>query len=119
MSLNYVMIGSNDVIKARVFYDALLPVIGGRLVADDMPHAVCYALPGGGRMWIATPFDQATATPGNGTMVGLRCSSTDVVQAAHDIALAQGGQDEGAPARARNMARISMAPMSGIWTATR
>jgi len=38
MSLNYVMVGSNDVAKARPYFDAVLPLIGGVIFADFMPH---------------------------------------------------------------------------------
>lgn len=97
MSLNYVMIGSNDVEKAREFYDAVLPAIGGKLIAEYMPHAFCYEMRGGGRIWVATPFDEATATPGNGNMVGLSCESIEEVQEAHRIGLSKGGTNEGDP----------------------
>ena len=38
MPLNYVMLGSKDVEKARGFYDAVLPAIGGKVTAEYMPH---------------------------------------------------------------------------------
>ena len=38
MPLNYVMLGSKDVEKARGFYDAVLPAIGGKATAEYMPH---------------------------------------------------------------------------------
>ncbi|WP_083445338.1 VOC family protein [Ruegeria sp. 6PALISEP08] len=97
MSLNYVMIGSNDVAKARTYYDAVVPKIGGKVVAEYMPHAVCYELRGGGCMWVATPFDKELATIGNGNMVGLLCQSEDEVRDAHATALANGGSNEGDP----------------------
>ncbi|MEM7528625.1 MAG: VOC family protein [Pseudomonadota bacterium] len=97
MSLNYVMLGSNDVPKARVFFDAVLPAIGGKVVAEYMPHAVCYELRGGGRVWVASPFDREVATPGNGNMVGLLCESKAEVDAVHQIALSKGGTNEGDP----------------------
>lgn len=97
MSLNYVTIGSNDVPRARAFYDALIPAIGGTLEAEYMPHAVCYLLRDGGRIWVVTPFDDQPATPGNGMMIGLSCATREDVDTAHATALAQGGTDEGAP----------------------
>ncbi len=97
MSLNYVMIGSNDVAQARTFYDAVMSAIGGRVVAEFMPHAVCYELRDGGQIWVATPYNQETATPGNGMMVGLLCASPDEVDTAHRVALAKGGANEGDP----------------------
>lgn len=97
MSLNYVMLGSNDVAKARPFYDAVLPVIGGTFIVEYMPHAVCYELRCGGRIWIATPYDDSAATAGNGNMVGLACDSRAEVDAAHSMALSSGGTNEGDP----------------------
>lgn len=97
MSLNYIMLGSNDVAKARVFFDAVFPIIGGRLVAEYMPNAVCYELRGGGRIWIATPYNNETANPGNGNMVGLMCESQAEVDAAHKTALEIGAINEGDP----------------------
>jgi catechol 2,3-dioxygenase-like lactoylglutathione lyase family enzyme len=97
MSLNYVMIGTNDVARARPYYDAILPLIGGKVHADYMPHAFCYQLRGGGQMWVAPPFDKGQATPGNGNMVGLLCASEEEVGAVHAAALANGGTNEGDP----------------------
>ncbi|MEL7253656.1 MAG: VOC family protein [Pseudomonadota bacterium] len=97
MSLNYVTLGSNDVPRARSFYDALLPVIGGMLEAEYMPHAFCYALRGGGRFWIVTPFDEGAASPGNGITVGLLCASSAEVDTAHATALTHGATNEGVP----------------------
>ena len=97
MSLNYVMLGSNDVAKARGFFDAVFPTIGGKLIAEYMPHAFCYQVRGGGRVWVATPHNKETAVAGNGNMVGLECQSKDEVQEAHRIGLANGGTNEGDP----------------------
>lgn len=97
MSLNYVTLGSNDVLKARQFYDAVMPVIDGTLTAEYMPHAFCYELRGGGRIWVLKPFDRSDASVGNGNMVGLQCQNADEVRAAHQASLANGGTDEGAP----------------------
>ncbi len=91
------MLGSNDVLKARRFYDAVLPVIGGTLIAEYMPHAFCYELRGGGRMWVASPFDENEAVPGNGNMVGLKCESHAEVRGAYKASLEAGGTSEGEP----------------------
>ncbi|WP_122072558.1 VOC family protein [Pseudophaeobacter sp. EL27] len=97
MSLNYVMIGSNDVSRARAYFDAVLPLIGGTVVMEFMPDGFCYGLRGGGRIWVTRPFNQEEATVGNGNMVGLLCESEAEVQAAHAAALAAGGSNEGEP----------------------
>lgn len=97
MSLNYVMLGSNDVPKARSFYDAVFPAIGGTLIAEYMPHAFCYELRGGGRIWVAAPYNKEAAMSGNGNMIGLECESKAEVQKAHQIGLDKGGTNEGDP----------------------
>jgi catechol 2,3-dioxygenase-like lactoylglutathione lyase family enzyme len=74
-----------------------LPLIGGKIIADYMPHGFCYGLRGGGRIWVTPPFNKEAAVPGNGNMVGLLCESEVEVQAAHSAALASGGTSEGAP----------------------
>lgn len=95
MSLNYVMIGSNDVVKARAYYDAILPLAGGKVVMDFMPYGFCYELRGGGKLFISTPHNKAPATVGNGNMVGLLCESEAEVSMLHAVALANGGSNEG------------------------
>lgn len=97
MSLNYVMLGSNDVTKARKFYDSVFQAIGGKLVAEYMPHAFCYQLRGGGRVWVATPHNQDVAVAGNGNMVGLECANHEEVKTVHQIGLENGGTNEGDP----------------------
>lgn len=97
MSLNYVMLCSNNVTKAKLYYDAVLPLMGGAVVSDYMPQAIGYGLRGGGRIWVTTPYNKEAATPGNGSMVGLLCESKDEVIAVHAAALANGGSNEGDP----------------------
>jgi catechol 2,3-dioxygenase-like lactoylglutathione lyase family enzyme len=97
MSLNYVMIGSNDLARSRAFYDPVMAQIGGVIEADYPGHAFCYRLPGGGRAWIAPPYNKETAQPGNGNMVGFGADSEEGVQRAHVAALENGGSNEGDP----------------------
>lgn len=97
MSLNYVMIGSNNVSKARDYFDAILPLIGGKVIADYMPHGFCYGLRGGGRIWVTPPYNNEPAIPGNGNMVGLLCASELEVRTVHAKALANGATNEGSP----------------------
>ncbi len=96
MSLNYVMIGTNDLSKSRAYFDAVMPLIGGTLAFDYAPNAVCYQLREG-RVWINRTYNGEPASVGNGSMVGLLCANAEEVQAAHAAALANGGSDEGAP----------------------
>ncbi len=97
MSLDYVMIGTNDLARARPFYDAVFGAIGAELDADYPGFAFCYRFRNGTRAWIAPPYDKNAAQPGNGNMPGFSCADPGEVDAAHAAALAQGGADAGAP----------------------
>lgn len=94
---SHVTIGSNDLAKAKPFYDRLLKPLG--LVRHaDYPNAVGYG-PTGGRpqLWVLSPLDKNAATVGNGVTVGLEAADRAAVDACHAAAMAAGGKDEGAP----------------------
>lgn len=97
MSIDYVMIGTNDLARARDYYDAVFPEIGGTLDADYEGMTFCYKFRNGTRAWVALPYDKQAATPANGSMPGFRCASPAEVNAAHGAALANGGTCEGEP----------------------
>lgn len=97
MSVDYVMIGTNDLTRARSFYGAVFPAIGGALDADYEGMTFCYKFRNGTRAWVALPYDKGAATPANGSMPGFRCGSRAEVDAAHAAALAHGGSCEGPP----------------------
>lgn len=97
MSLNYIMIGSNEMPRSRRFYDAVMPHLGGRLEHEYGEIAVCYRFEDRTRVWIARPHDQQSAAPGNGLMPGFLCAGEAEVAAAHAAALASGGSNEGDP----------------------
>lgn len=94
---SHVTIGSNDLGKAKGFYESLLDPLG--LVRHaDYPKAAGYG-PAGGRpqLWILSPVDRKPATVGNGITVGLEAASRAAVDTAYKAGLAAGGKDEGAP----------------------
>lgn len=97
VGIDYIMIGTNDLDRARLFYDAVFPAIGGSLEADYPGFAFCYRFGNDTRAWVAKPHDQQPATPGNGSMPGFRCASQQDVAQAHVAALANGGSNEGDP----------------------
>jgi catechol 2,3-dioxygenase-like lactoylglutathione lyase family enzyme len=97
MSLNYVTLGTNDLDRARRYYDAVMPVLGGEIEADYPGFTFCYRLPGGGRIWVGSPYDKGAAAPGNGITFGLFATDHATVDAAHAAALANGGSSEGEP----------------------
>ena len=94
---SHVTIGSNDLAKAKPFYDALLKPLG--LVRHaDYPNALGYG-PTGGRpqLWVLSPLDKNPATVGNGITIGLEAADRAAVDACHAAAMKAGGKDEGAP----------------------
>jgi catechol 2,3-dioxygenase-like lactoylglutathione lyase family enzyme len=97
MSLDYVMIGTNDLARAKPFYDAVFYAIGAELDANHPGITFGYRFRNGTRAWIAPPNDKNAAQPGNGNMPGFSCADPDEVDAAYAAALAHGGTDEGAP----------------------
>lgn len=97
MSVDYVMIGTNDLARARVFYDAVFPCFGGELEADYAGFTFCFRFRNGTRAWVAPPNDKGIAVAGNGNMPGFRCADEGEVNAAHAAALANGGSNEGDP----------------------
>jgi catechol 2,3-dioxygenase-like lactoylglutathione lyase family enzyme len=111
--LSYVCFGTNDLARARAFYDAVLGVVGmSRCVTGDAEWdriAAGWGIyrDGGAHelaFWINTPFDQKPATVGNGSMVAFRARSRREVDEFHAAALAHGGVCEGPPGLRLNYA---------------
>lgn len=98
--LGYVTIGSNQVAKAKAFYDAVLAPLDIQCFCSS-DQAAGYAVGGDANakqsIWVVTPFNKLTATAGNGSMVALDASTRAQVDAVHAAALSAGGTDEGLP----------------------
>lgn len=95
--IGYVTLGTNDLPRAARFYDALASEMGvGRMM--DFETFVAWGAPGGAPgIALTRPFDKNAASVGNGVMVALEAKDREQVQRLYDIALANGGTDEGAP----------------------
>ena len=95
--IGYVTVGTNDLERSAKFYDALAAEMGtARMMEFD--SFIAWGTAGGGAGIAATkPFDGNAASVGNGVMVALEAKDNDQVQRLYDIALANGGTDEGAP----------------------
>ncbi|MDP9416152.1 MAG: VOC family protein [Pseudomonadota bacterium] len=98
--IGYVTLGTNDLERARRFYEQLLAEIGARRLLE-FPDARGYTMYGrSGRepmLAITRPIDGNPATAGNGTMVALPMPSREQVDRFHAKALELGAADEGAP----------------------
>ncbi|BAQ46897.1 MULTISPECIES: VOC family protein [Methylobacterium] len=86
----HVMIGSNDLARARLFYDATFAALGGGPGATDARGRLIYAH-AGGRLMVTTPIDGDPATAANGGTIGLAAASRNQVLAWHRAGIAQGG----------------------------
>ena len=96
--IGYVTLGTNDLEKARSYYDALFGSIGGsRLLEMDHGFTLYGTAWGRPGVAITPPYNQETATAGNGNMIALVMDSRERVDAFHAKALELGGSDEGAP----------------------
>ena len=95
--IGYVTLGTNDLPGNAPFYDALAKEMGvGRMM--DFDTFIAWGQWGGGAgVALTKPFDGNTASVGNGTMVALEAKDREQVQRLYEIALANGGSDEGAP----------------------
>ena len=95
--IGYVTVGTNDIERAKKFYDQLLSVIGAKRGMDSETFCMWATSPGAPGVAVIKPFDGKSATVGNGVMVALAVDSQEKVKALHAKALALGGKDEGAP----------------------
>ena len=97
MGLRYITLGTNDLARARAYYDAVMPHLGGEIEADYPGQTFCYLLSGDFRLWVGATHDGKPAMAGNGTTIGFAARSESEVNAAHAAALANGGSNEGDP----------------------
>jgi catechol 2,3-dioxygenase-like lactoylglutathione lyase family enzyme len=102
----YVCLGTNNLQRAAAFYDAALGALGLQR-CDAGAESGFEEMIGWGTylddgrqelaLWMCKPFDGASASVGNGTMVALKAKSWKEVDDFHVYALAHGGTSEGLP----------------------
>lgn len=97
--IGYVTLGTNDIDKARAYYDALLAQINAkRLMQLEEYGFTLYGVdmttPS---LAITQPFNGAAAQPGNGNMVAFIMNERAQVDDFYHKAIALGGSDEGGP----------------------
>jgi catechol 2,3-dioxygenase-like lactoylglutathione lyase family enzyme len=86
----HVMIGSNDLERARRFYDATFVALGGEPGEMDARGRLIYAHKGG-RLMITRPIDGNPATAANGGTIGFVAVSRGHVFAWHEAGTRHGG----------------------------
>lgn len=99
--LNHVMVGTNDIERAKRFYDAVLRVLGageGVRNVNATGQSRLFYRHDGSTFGISQPIDGQPATHANGGTIGFKCRSAEQLQAFHQTAIAHGGTSiEGAP----------------------
>lgn len=86
---SHVMIGTNDLDRAKAFYDAVLGTLGVAPGLVDR-HRVFWRTPTG-VFSVTIPIDGQPATVGNGGTIGFAAASPAQADAWHAAGLAHGG----------------------------
>ena len=86
---SHIMIGTNNLDKAKVFYDKVLGTLGVPPAMVD-GHRIFYMTPAG-VFSVSIPIDGKPATIGNGGTIGFAASSPEQADAWHAAGVANGG----------------------------
>lgn len=92
---SHVMVGTNDIERAKRFYDAVLATLGvGEAIANknSTGQMRLFYRHEGTSFGLSEPIDGKAATVANGATIGFKCSSPEQVKAFHDAAVANGGR---------------------------
>ncbi len=93
--IDHISVGTNDIARARAFYDPVLGGLGLRLLASgagSADYGVSSIL-----FSIETPHDGKRATSGNGMHIAFAAGRREMVDSFYRTALANGGIDAGPP----------------------
>ena len=86
---SHVMLGTNNLDRAKAFYDAVLGALGVAPGFVDR-HRIFWRTPTG-VFSVSIPINGEPATVGNGSTLGFACQSPEQVQAWHAAGVAHGG----------------------------
>lgn len=99
--IGYVTLGTDQLDRAKAFYDALLGELGAKRMMEFGEEL------GGFTLWgvsldkpgiaVTRPYNKEAAAPGNGNMAALVVDTRAKVDQLYAKALSLGGTDEGAP----------------------
>ena len=87
---SHVMVGSNDLGRAKTFYDALFTAIGDKPGRYDAKGRLVYVRNGAAFM-VTTPLDGQPAHHANGGTIGFTMSDAKQAEAWHKAGVANGG----------------------------
>jgi catechol 2,3-dioxygenase-like lactoylglutathione lyase family enzyme len=87
---SHIMIGSNDLNRSKLFYDAVLGTLGVPAGVVDR-HRIFWRTPSG-VFSVTLPIEGQSATIGNGGTIGFACASAEQADAWHAAGVAGGGR---------------------------
>lgn len=93
--ISYITLGTNQLEKARSFYDGLLAEFNYSRIHDDTRFS--FYMGDGPGLMLAIPFNEKPASSGNGTMIALSADNNEKVDAVYKKAIALGASCEGKP----------------------
>ena len=91
----HVTVGTNDLAKARSFYDAVLAPLGYKRLNDLGENGSIWGQ-SAPEFFVLKPSNGQPACPANGGTISFAAPNRAAVAAFHQAALAAGGVDEGA-----------------------
>ena len=95
--LGYVMVGTNNLKEAIIFYDEVLQILNLERNYTDEVCAGYTQKNGDGTVefYVTEPVNKEKATFGNGTQVSFVTSTREIVDKFHEVGLKAGGKSEG------------------------
>ena len=106
---SHVMVGTNDLERAKAFYDPVMATLGvGPAMVDG--HRIFY-LTRAGVFSVSKPIDGKPATVANGATIGFACTSGEQADAWHAAGVANGGKtcEDPPGVREGNMGKLYLA----------
>ena len=86
---SHMMVGSNDIARSKIFYDATFTAMGGRAGSIDPKGRLLY-MHNGGLFLVTPPINGEPATHGNGCTVGFSMTP-EQADAWHKAGVENGG----------------------------
>ena len=86
---SHMMVGSNDIARSKIFYDATFTAMGGRAGSIDPKGRLLY-MHNGGLFLVTPPINGEPATHGNGCTVGFSMTP-EQADAWHKVGVENGG----------------------------
>ena len=87
---SHMMVGSKDIARSKVFYDALFAALGGKPGVQDAKGRLIYRH-NGAAFLVGSPIDGKAATHANGGTIGFAMTNPAQADAWHKAGVANGG----------------------------